>query len=169
RFGHALRVTSASFLEKVKPLIEDVRTQGDAALVKYAAQFDNAHFGFDEVGASKADIDAAFDQIDRDLLETLELEILEYAADNIRHFHEEQTPGKMWMKEVRPGILAGERHSPIDRVAIYSPRGKGSFPSVTLMGAIPAVVAGVSDPIVLSPASPDGKIARRPKRYNRFC
>ncbi len=141
------------FLEKVKPLIEDVRTKGDAALVEYAAKFDNAHFNVTEVGASKADIDAAFDQINRELIETLE-----YAADNIRRYHEEQLPGEMWMKEVRPGVFAGERHSPIDSAAVYSPRGKGSFPSVTLMGAIPAVVAGVSDPIVLTPAGPDGKI-----------
>ena len=130
------------FLEKVKPIIEDVRTKGDVALVEYAAKFDNAHFGISEVGASKAEIDAAYDQIDREMIETLE-----YAADNIRRFHEEQLPSEIWMKEIRPGVFAGERYSPIDSAAVYSPRGKGSFPSVTLMGAIPAVVAGVSDPI----------------------
>lgn len=141
------------FLEKVAPVIEDVRTKGDAALVDYAARFDGAKFTTAEVGASKADIDAAFDILDRDIIETLE-----YAADNIRRYHQEQMPGEMWMQEVRPGVFAGERHMPIDSAAIYSPRGKGSFPSVTLMGAIPAVVAGVRDPIILTPAGPDGKI-----------
>ena len=141
------------FLEKVRPLIEDVRIKGDVALVEYAAKFDNAHFTISEIGASKADFEAAFDQLDRDVIEALE-----YGADNIRRFHEQQLPGKMRMKEVHPGIFTGERHSPIDSAAIYSPRGKGSFPSVTLMGAIPAVVAGVKDPIILTPARPDGKI-----------
>lgn len=141
------------FLEKVKPLIEDVRTKGDAALVEYAAKFDNAHFTTAEIGASQVEFDAAFDQLDCGVIESLE-----YAADNIRRYHEEQMPGEMWMKEIRPGIFAGERHTPIDTAAIYSPRGKGSFPSVTLMGAIPAVVAGVPDPIILTPAGPDGKI-----------
>lgn len=141
------------FLEKVQPIIEEVRMKGDEALVRYAAQFDNAHFSIDEVGASKAEFDAAFDQLDHKMIETLE-----YAADNIRRYHQEQMPGEMWMKEVRPGMFAGERHLPIDSAAIYSPRGKGSFPSVTLMGAIPAVVAGVATPIILTPAGPDGKI-----------
>jgi len=141
------------FLEKARPLIEDVRVKGDAALVEYAAKFDNARFAPSEIGVAKAEIDAAFDQLDRGVVEALE-----YGADNIRRYHLEQLPGEMWMKEVRPGVFAGERYTPIDSAAIYSPRGKGSFPSVTLMGAIPAVVAGVPDPIVLTPAGPDGKI-----------
>ena len=141
------------FLEKVKPIIEDVRIKGDAALVEYAAKFDDAHFTSSEVGASKIEFDDAFNKLDSGVIESLE-----YAADNIRRYHGEQMPGEMWMKEIRPGILAGERYTPVDSAAIYSPRGKGSFPSVTLMGAIPAVVAGVPDPIILTPAGPDGKI-----------
>lgn len=141
------------FLDKVKPIIEDVRARGDQALVEYAAKFDGAHFRVDEIGASRADIDAAFDQLDPTLIETLE-----YAADNIRRYHQAQMPEEMWMKEIRPGVFVGERYTPIDSAAIYSPRGKGSFPSTTLMGAIPAVVAGVPDPIVLTPAGPDGNI-----------
>jgi histidinol dehydrogenase len=86
------------------------------------------------------------------------IETLEYAADNIRRFHEAQLPGEMWLKEIRPGVLVGERYTPIDSVALYSPRGKGSFPSMTLMTAIPAMVAGVGMPIVLTPAGPDGKV-----------
>jgi len=141
------------FIEKVKPLIEDVRNTGDAALVKYAAKFDNAHFTTAEIGASKADIDAAFNQLDNSVIEALE-----YSADNIRRYHQEQMPGEMWLKEISPGVFAGERYTAIDSAALYSPRGKGSFPSVTLMAAIPAVVAGVKEPIILTPAGADGKI-----------
>lgn len=141
------------FLEKIQPIIEDVRLNGDEALVKYAAKFDKSHFSIDEVGATKTEIDNAFNQVGHKMVETLE-----YAADNIRRYHQEQMPDEMWMKEVRPGMFAGERHLPIDSAAIYSPRGKGSFPSVTLMGLIPAVVAGVPNPIVLTPSGPDGKI-----------
>ena len=88
------------FLEMVKPIIEDVRIKGDAALVKYAAKFDNAHFKSSEVGASKIEFDDAFNKLDSGVIESLE-----YAADNIRRYHEEQIPGEMWMKEIRPGIL----------------------------------------------------------------
>jgi histidinol dehydrogenase len=141
------------FLERVKPVIEDVRIKGDAALVKYAAKFDKAHFRASEIKASETEFEEAFDLLDRDVIEALE-----YGANNIRRFHEDQLPDEMQMKEVRPGIFTGERHTPIDSAAIYSPRGKGSFPSVTLMAAIPAVVAGVKDPIILTPAGSDGKI-----------
>jgi hypothetical protein len=64
----------------------------------------------------------------------------------------------MWLKEMRPGAFAGDRHVPIDSVACYVPRGKGSFPSVLLMTTIPAVVAGVPRPVVITPPGPDGKV-----------
>src|SRR5262249_57280313 len=58
---------------------------------------------------------------------------IEYAIGNIRRFHEAQKPEEMWLTEIRPGALAGERFRPIDSVACYVPRGKGSFPSVVMM------------------------------------
>ena len=57
-----------------------------------------------------------------------------------------------------PGRERGERATALESVALYSPRGKGSFPSVTLMTAIPAVVAGVKQPVILTPPGPDGEI-----------
>jgi len=141
------------FLEGAAPIIEAVRWEGDAALVRFAREFDKAEIDEDGIAASKADFDDAFAALDPDMIRTLE-----YAADNIRRFHEAQRPGEMWMKEIRPGVMVGERFAPIDSAALYSPRGKGSFPSITLMTAIPAVVAGVPVPIVLTPAGPDGRI-----------
>jgi len=67
-------------------------------------------------------------------------------------------PQELWMKEIRPGVVVGERTTAIESVACYSPRGKGSFPSVTLMSAIPAVVAGVPMPIILTPPGLDGTV-----------
>lgn len=60
-------------------------------------------------------------------------------------------PEEMWMKEMHPGVFAGDKTMPIDSVACYVPRGKGSFPSVLMMTAIPAVVAGVPNAIVVAP------------------
>lgn len=143
-----------SFLTGVDPIIEAVRTEGDEALARFGREFDGASsLTADTIPATKADIDAAFDKIDREMVETLE-----YSADNIRRFHEAQLPPEMWMKEIRPGVLVGERATAIDSVACYSPRGKGSFPSVTLMTAIPAAVAGVREPIILTPPGPDGEV-----------
>lgn len=143
-----------AFIQGARPIIEAVRTEGDEALARFGREFDGAaSLSAGAIAASKSDIDKAFDKIDRAMIETLE-----YSADNIRRFHEAQRPPEMWMKEIRPGVLVGERATPIDSVACYSPRGKGSFPSVTLMTAIPASVAGVPQPIILTPPGPDGEV-----------
>lgn len=143
----------APFMEKIAPVVAAVRKEGDAALVRYARQFDGAEIDPDSIAASDAEIDAAYDTLDSDFVD-----VLRYAADNIKRFHENQVPESQWMVEIRPGARVGERFTPIDSVACYSPRGKGSFPSVTLMSVIPAVVAGVEKVIVLTPPGPDGKI-----------
>ena len=143
-----------TFIEGVKPIIAAVLEEGDEAVARFGQQYDGAsELVAGELAASKNDIDNAFDQVDKAMIETLE-----YSADNIRRFHEAQRPPEMWMKEIRPGVLVGERATPIDSVACYSPRGKGSFPSVTLMTAIPAVVAGVPAPVILTPPGADSKV-----------
>ena len=141
------------FTEKVIPIIDDVRLRGDDALHEYATKFDGADMDGKAILASSQEIKQAYDKLDGKLIEALE-----YAADNIRRFHERQKPEAEWQMEIRPGIFVGERAYPIDKVALYSPRGKGSFPSVTLMTAIPAIVAGVPEPIILTPPGQDGMI-----------
>ena len=142
------------FIEGVRPIIKAVIDEGDDAIARFGRKFDGAAtLQADELAATREDIDRAFDQLDKAMVDTLS-----YSADNIRRFHEAQRPPEMWMKEIRPGVLVGERATPIDSVACYSPRGKGSFPSVTLMTAIPASVAGVPQAIILTPPGPDGKV-----------
>ncbi|MGI9364762.1 MAG: histidinol dehydrogenase [Rhizobiaceae bacterium] len=143
----------SEFMHKVRPIIEAVRNEGDAALVRFARQFDSAEIDEDSLAASDQDIEQAYDQLDREFID-----VLRYSADNIRRFHEKQVPESQWMMEIRDGAHVGERFTPIDSVACYSPRGKGSFPSVTLMSVIPAVVAGVPEIAVLTPPGQDGKI-----------
>lgn len=143
----------APFIEKVGPIISAVREEGDAALVRFASQFDGAEFDASTIAASDADFEQAYAELDEKFID-----VLRYSADNIRRFHERQMPEGQWMMEIREGAQVGERFTPIDSVACYSPRGKGSFPSVTLMSIIPAVVAGVPEVIVLTPPGPDGKI-----------
>ncbi len=83
-----------------------------------------------------------------------------FRGGNIRRFHEKQKPEEMWMKEIRPGVLAGDRATPIPSVACYIPRGKGAFPSSVLMTCIPARVAGVEDICIITPPGPDGRSTR---------
>ncbi len=143
----------APFIEKVSPIVEAVRQEGDEALVRFARQFDGAAISVDEIAADEEDFEHAKASLKPEMID-----VLRYSADNIRRFHERQMPDLQWSMEIRKGATVGERFTPIDSVACYSPRGKGSFPSVTLMSVIPAIVAGVKNVVVLTPPGPDGKI-----------
>jgi histidinol dehydrogenase len=142
-----------AFVETVRPIIEAVRTEGDAALVRFARDLDKADLKPGAIRATEAEFDAAFGKVDAEVIEAIR-----FGIDNIRHFHEEQKPEAMWLKEMRPGAFAGDRYSPIRSVALYVPRGKGAFPSVTMMTAVPAVVAGVPDIAIATPPAPDGSV-----------
>jgi histidinol dehydrogenase len=141
------------FLEKAQPIIDAVRTEGDAALIRFAREFDRSDVKPGALKATEAEFDAAFGMIDKDVIEAIE-----FGIENIRKFHEEQKPEAMWLKEMRPGAFAGDRYTPIRSVALYVPRGKGAFPSVTMMTAVPAVVAGVPDIAIVTPPTPDGSV-----------
>jgi histidinol dehydrogenase len=141
------------FIEKVRPIIDAVRTEGDAALVRFARQFDKAPVDADKIAATPADFTAALTSLATEIREAIA-----FAAGNIRKFHERQMLGLQWLEEIRPGVWAGEKTTPIASVACYIPRGKGSFPSTVLMTCIPATVAGVADICIITPPGPDGHI-----------
>lgn len=143
----------AHFEEKVKPIIEAVRTEGDVALSRFAKQFDKSPVEPNEIAATDADFARAEKTLDPKVREALE-----FMAVSIRKFHEDQKPEEMWFHEIRPGVFAGDRTTPIPSVACYIPRGKGAFPSSVLMQSIPAHVAGVKDICIITPPGPDGHI-----------
>jgi histidinol dehydrogenase len=143
----------SSFTEKVKPIIAAVRAEGDAALARFAQQFDKAHVQPDAIAATKAD----FARAEKTLAPAMR-EAIGFAAESIIAFHKAQMPEKQWMQELRPGVFAGDRTSAIPSVACYVPRGKGAFPSSVLMTTIPATVAGVADICIITPPGPDGHI-----------
>lgn len=153
----ALTVRDAAALggiiERVEPIIEAVRADGDEALARFAREFDGAPLLSHDIKAAEADFDQAFDA-----LAPAVIEAIEFAADNIRRFHQAQKPAGLGFHEIRPGAFVGERYGPIPSVACYVPRGKGSFPSMLMMTTIPAVVAGVPRIAVLTPPGPDAKV-----------
>ncbi len=142
----------SDLLPRAQEVIDRVRKEGDAAVVSFARQFDAPNFEVGMLRATRADFEAA-----RRSLEPAIIEAIEAAHENIQYFHKEQMPESMWFTEVRPGIMAGEKITPITSAALYVPRGKGAFPSVMLMLATPAKVAGVERIIVVTPPAPDGK------------
>ena len=146
-------VNLSLFLDRVRPIIDAVRTEGDAALVRYAQEFDRSPISIDRIKVEKKAFDTAFDQVEKPVIEAIE-----FAVDNIRRFHQDQKPEEMWLHEMRPGVFAGDRFRPIPSVACYVPRGKGSFPSVVMMTAVPAVVAGVPEISIVTPPGPGGSV-----------
>ena len=143
----------SSYEEKVKPIIEAVRAEGDVALARFARQFDKAPVEADAIAATEADFARAEKTLDPKVKEALA-----FMAGSIRKFHEDQKPEEMWFHEIRPGVFAGDRTTPIPSVACYVPRGKGAFPSSVMMASIPASVAGVKEIAIITPPGPDGQI-----------
>lgn len=143
----------ARFMDGAARIIEAVRTEGDAALRRFAREFDKVEGDLASLRASDADFEDALNKVPANVVAAIEV-----AIDAVRRFHEAQRPEEMWLKEIHPGAWAGDRFLPIDSVACYVPRGKGSFPSVTIMTAVPAIVAGVARPIIITPPGPDGQV-----------
>ncbi|GLS17422.1 histidinol dehydrogenase [Labrys miyagiensis] len=141
------------FIDKVRPIIQAVKEEGDAALVRFAREFDKATVSKDGIAVTPAEFERAFASVEKGVIESIE-----FGISNIRKFHEEQRPETMWMKEMRPGVYAGDRYTPIASVALYVPRGKGAFPSVTMMTSVPAVIAGVPRIAIVTPPAPDGSV-----------
>jgi len=141
-----------SLLPTAQDVIERVRKDGDAALVEYTRKFDAPNYTADHIKARPEDFAAAREAVGREVIAAIQ-----HAHDNIRRFHEEQMPEPMWFMEVEPGIMAGEKITPVASAGLYVPRGKGSFPSVMLMLSVPAKVAGVERIVVVTPPNPEGK------------
>jgi histidinol dehydrogenase len=142
----------SDLLPLAQEVIERVRAEGDAAVVDYARRFDAANFEAGMLRARPEDFAWARSQLSPEVITAIE-----YAHENIRRFHEEQLPEPMWFTEVQPGIMAGEKVTPVASVGLYVPRGKGAFPSVMLMLATPAKVAGVEKIVVVTPPTPEGR------------
>ncbi len=140
-------------LPTAEEVIASVRANGDAGVVEYTRRFDAPEFSADLIRAGEADFAAARQSLP-DKVKTA----VDHAYENIRRYHTEQMPEPMWFMEVAPGVMAGEKTTPVPSAGLYVPRGKGAFPSVMLMLAVPAVVAGVERVVVVTPPGPNGKV-----------
>ena len=141
------------YLDQVKPIIEKVKKEGDQALLEFTQKFDGASLNLDTIQVTEQEFLDAEAEVNDETLDAIK-----YASQNIRQYHEAQKPQEMVMQEVRSGSYVGEKYLAIPSVACYVPRGKGSFPSVLMMNAIPAVVAGVEQVVILTPPGPDGRV-----------
>lgn len=140
-------------MQLAKEVSDDIRVRGDEAVLEYTAKFDRVELKADSIKVKPEEIEEGYNRLDEKTREAIE-----YAAKNIRDFHEKQMPEEMWFTEVDKGLLVGEKTTPIVDVCLYVPRGKGSFPSVMLMLGIPATVAKVEKIVVVTPPNEKGDV-----------
>jgi histidinol dehydrogenase len=149
RISERGEIAPAGIVETVQEIMADVRKRGDVALFEYTERFDHLKLDAANLEVSKSEIKQALQEVDSHTLDTLQL-----AADRIAAFHRKQKE-ETWLDDDEPDIRLGQMVTPLDRVGIYVPGGKASYPSSVLMNAIPAKVAGVGEIIMVVPM-PDG-------------
>jgi histidinol dehydrogenase len=138
--------------KRVEKIVGAVRRQGDRALLRYTRLFDGIRLTAQGMEVPRAEISRALARVPKKDIDTLRL-----AAKRIAAFHRRQ-PQKSWQYRDSLGMRLGQRVSPLQRVGVYVPGGKASYPSTVLMNTIPAKVAGVREIIMTSPIGRDGDI-----------
>jgi len=129
----------------VREILQAVQRQGDKALLHYTEEFDCQTLASEELRASGSELDAAYQQISKELLNAILL-----AKDQIEEFHRQRVP-KSWVQFKDDDVVLGKRYTPIDRAGVYIPGGTAAYPSTVLMNAIPAKVAGVPRIVMVTP------------------
>jgi histidinol dehydrogenase len=138
--------------QTVLGIIADVRQRGDAALLDLTLRFDRLRAsGMAELEVSAAEIDAAFSKVAE-----ADVAALRLAVERVSRFHAKQKQ-QTWMSTEEPDIMLGQKVTPLQRVGIYVPGGKASYPSSVIMNAVPARVAGVGEIVMVAP-TPGGEI-----------
>lgn len=136
----------------VEAIVNDVRDNGDTALFSYTKKFDKADITADNVLVTKEEIEYAYTQVDKELLD-----VIRKAKENIRVYHEKQKQYS-WFDSKPNGTLLGQKVSALASVGVYVPGGKAVYPSSVLMNVMPAKVAGVENIIMTTPCNAEGEV-----------
>ncbi len=132
----------------VSEIIQNVAQNGDQAVRDYERKFDNVNLADFSIPAFQ--LDQALDSIDEDLRAALEL-----AKQNITSFHKQEIENS-FVDVSTPGIMRGEKITPLASVGLYVPGGTAAYPSTILMCGIPAKLAGVKRVVMVTPPQPAG-------------
>jgi histidinol dehydrogenase len=136
----------------VRTIVEDVRQQGDVALLAYTEEFDGIRLDTGTLRVPEAEATAAFEALDLQVRKALSL-----AVERIEAFHRRQHRDSWFYHEEDIGLL-GQLVRPLARVGLYVPGGSAAYPSTVLMNAIPARVAGVEELVICTPVGRGGAV-----------
>ncbi|KAK4515270.1 uncharacterized protein ATC70_002880 [Mucor velutinosus] len=143
-------IDSSEIIQRVTPIMQEVRKGGDAAVMNFTRQFDR-------VELEQQTITAPFDPAQMEL-DPVTKAAIDQAYDNIYKFHDAQLDKETLVVETMPGVVCSRFSRPIERVGLYVPGGTAVLPSTTLMLGIPAKVAGCRDIVIATPPRPDGSV-----------
>ncbi|MBW4686244.1 MAG: histidinol dehydrogenase [Komarekiella atlantica HA4396-MV6] len=129
----------------VREVLQAVKRQGDKAVLHYTAEFDNQTLKPEELRVTGSELDAAYQQVSKELMEAIRL-----ACRQIEAFHRQRVP-KSWVHFGDDEVVLGKRYTPVDRAGLYVPGGRAAYPSTVLMNAIPAKVACVPQVVMVTP------------------
>jgi histidinol dehydrogenase len=132
--------------QTVAEILAAVKRRGDAAVLEYTARFDGVKAG----ALAELELPRGLLERARDGLPAMQREALEQAALRVRRYHEKQL-AQSWQYSEADGTVLGQKVTPLDRVGLYVPGGKASYPSSVLMNALPAKVAGVAELVMVVP------------------
>ncbi len=144
------RGSHADVSASVKDILEAVRTEGDAALLRFTERFD--HVKLEALSVSEQEWEEGLATVDREFLE-----ILDQAARNIRRYHEQQRRRNYVITEDN-GVVLGKIFRPIEKVGMYVPNGTAAYPSTVLMDIVPAQIAGCEEIVMVTPPGADGRV-----------
>ncbi len=134
----------------VSEIIDNVRRNGDKALLEYTEKFDRAVLS--SLLVTEEEINEAVALVEPEFLE-----ILKKASANITKFHERQVRNSFIIND-EPGIVVGQKIIPVDRAGLYVPGGTAAYPSTVLMDSIPAKIAGCKEVVMVTPPNKEGKV-----------
>ena len=134
----------------VSEILETVRREGDAALLRYTERFD--HVRLTDLAVSREEYEEGLAGVDPAFLG-----VLREAAENIRIYHEEQRRRNIFITREN-GVVLGKIFRPIEKVGMYVPNGTAAYPSTVLMDLIPARIAGCDEIVMVTPPDRSGKV-----------
>jgi len=143
---HDDRSTSKDVSDVVATILDSIKINGDQALLELTNKYDSNNFNLDDLQLSKIEIEKFETEASDNIKKSIEL-----AAKRVNDYHKRQMPNDQLFTD-ETGTTLGYQWKPIERVGIYVPGGTASYPSTVLMNAIPAIVAGVKNIVMVTPA-----------------
>ena len=138
--------------KKVREIIFRVKEEGDRALLEFTEKYDGVKLEPNGIPVSLEEWDIASQEVREGLWE-----VVKEAIKKIKNYHLHQKENS-WFTTEEKGVILGQIVNPLERVGLYVPGGTAAYPSSLIMAAVPAIIAGVKEIVVVTPPSPDGKI-----------